>query len=144
MRIDTITSLEETMLGIGLIVLVLVAGAWLALSHRPHHYGGHYGIPGGLEGWQHGSYRWRRGMEAAALIAIIVIAVRSAIEIAVSAGLMALGLLVLAWWTVPRRRRSRLDVLACWWPSSLGGGGKASHRTPIAEADPRGGLSARP
>lgn len=111
MRGDTIESLVEIMLGTGLVLLVLVAGVWLVLSKRPHHYGGPYGIPGGLERWQHRSYRWRRGLEAAMLVALAIVTVPSALEIMAGAGLTTLGLLWLARRVRPRRRRRTLYVL---------------------------------
>lgn len=96
MESDTIASLVEIMLGMGLVLLVLVAGVWLALSTRPHGYSGPYGIPGGLERWQHGSYRWRRGLEAGALAALTVVMVPWTLETMVGAALMVLGVLWLA------------------------------------------------
>lgn len=81
-----------------------------------HYWSGPYGIPGGTERWEHGSYRLRRLVEAALLVVLVVILapqVLGVAEVVVGVGLMALGLL----WLVGRstRRRNflqRVDVLA--------------------------------
>jgi uncharacterized membrane protein YdcZ (DUF606 family) len=80
-----------------------------------HHWSGPHGVPGGLERWQHGSYRWRRGLEAVLLVVVAVVLAPTVLvlaEVIAGAGMMALGLLMLGWWTGPRRRRHRYDVLA--------------------------------
>ena len=38
-----------------------------------HSWSGPHGVPGGMERWEHGSYRWRRAVEAVALAALAVI-----------------------------------------------------------------------
>lgn len=80
-----------------------------------HSWSGPQGVPGGPERWQHGAYRWRRGLEAVALlVATLILAphVMAAAELVVGAGLMALGLLWLVWRARPQRRHRRFDVLA--------------------------------
>jgi hypothetical protein len=63
-----------------------------------HQWSGRYGVPGGTERWEHRSYRWRRGLEAALLVVLVVVLapkVLALMEVVAGAGLMALGLLVL-------------------------------------------------
>lgn len=84
---------------------------------RPHQYSGPHGVPGGLERWEHRSYRWRRGLEAPLLVALTVILapkVLALAEVVAGAALMALGLLMLAWRARPRRGSPchRYDILA--------------------------------
>ena len=78
-----------------------------------HYWSGPYGIPGGTERWEHGSYRLRRLVEVVVLVVILAPQVLGVAEVVVGVGLMALGLL----WLVGRstRRRNflqRVDVLA--------------------------------
>jgi len=71
-----------------------------------HSWSGPHGVPGGTERWEHGSYRWRRLLEAALLIVLAVVMapkVLALAEVVAGAGLMALGLLML----VPRLRRAK-------------------------------------
>jgi hypothetical protein len=77
-----------------------------------HHWSGSHGVPGGTERWEHGSYRWRRLLEAAALIVLAVVLapkVLALTEVVAGAGLMALGLLMLLVGLLrPRRLRHPL------------------------------------
>jgi hypothetical protein len=75
----------------------------------PHNWSGPYGVPGGLERWEHGSYRPRRLLEAALLVALAVILAPKVIagaEVVAGVGLMALGLLMLVRPCARRRLRS--------------------------------------
>jgi hypothetical protein len=78
---------------------------------RPHHWSGAHGVPGDTERWEHGSYRWRRLLEAALLVAFTVVIapkVVSLAEVIGGAALMALGLLWLAVGARPRHLRHPL------------------------------------
>lgn len=50
-----------------------------------HSWSGAYGIPGGTERWEHGSYRWRRGVEAVAVLAALLFLAPWTLEVAAGA-----------------------------------------------------------
>lgn len=78
-----------------------------------HDYGGAYGIPGGLERWQHGSYRWRRGLEAVLVVMLAVVLAPKMLALTeVVAGFALMCLLMLVWWLLPRGLWRRFDLLA--------------------------------
>jgi hypothetical protein len=68
-----------------------------------HSWSGPHGVPGDLERWEHGSYRWRRALEATAVMIAIILLAPWSVEIVAGACLMALGLLMLVWRVMPRR-----------------------------------------
>jgi hypothetical protein len=94
-----------------------------------HSWSGPHGVPGDLERWEHGSYRWRRALEATAVMIAIILLAPWSVEIVAGACLMALGLLMLVWRVMPRRRaRRHFDVRwPCswlswrWWRRASGG-----------------------
>jgi hypothetical protein len=84
-----------------------------------HHWSGRCGVPGGTERWEPSSYRWRRVLEAALVVALAVLLATKVValaEVVAGIGLMALGLLILAWTAALRRRHRRLDLLALLLP----------------------------
>lgn len=52
---------------------------------------GPYGVPGGTERWEHSSYRPRRVLEAALVLALSVVAAPALWAILAGAGLMLIG-----------------------------------------------------
>jgi hypothetical protein len=60
-----------------------------------HDWSGPHGVPGGAERWEHGSYRWRRGLEAIALLVMVAVVLAPKVlaltEVVAGIGLMLLG-----------------------------------------------------
>ncbi len=63
-----------------------------ATSARPQ-----YGVPGGLERWEHLSYRWRRGLEAVTLLVAALVLAPHLVATASSAGTTAAGCASRTW-----------------------------------------------